>query len=41
MNLSIDDLHRMHKEFPEQYFKLFDDSMIRCKKAFLLKRKAT
>lgn len=40
LKLSIDDLHRMHNEFPEQYFKLFDDSLMRCKKAVLLKRKA-
>ena len=40
LKLSIADLNRMRTEFPEQYVKMFDDSLIRMKKALLLKRKA-
>ena len=40
LKLSISDLNRMRTEFPEQYVKMFEDSLIRMKKALLLKRKA-
>lgn len=40
LGLSIADLNRMRREFPEQYLKMFEDSLVRMRRALILKRKA-
>jgi hypothetical protein len=40
LRLSLDSLNRMRTEFPEQYFRLLEGSLIRMRKFLIMKRKA-